>query len=330
MNSLVISDTKFELGKRNKSARAVLDRKGGSVTLIAYKGFKDTDTSKNFILKESKYKRFVYEKELDTNGRLKTRFDGVSIKGERFEWLVEAKEASNIYNTDEVDNLIIIKKVVRPNYITFNRNLGEFGEDTFYTKGYLIAFIDVSKLNEKEKEEMIKSCEKKLNKFTLGGGGNYYSGEDFYYSDSFTKKEIEDFKSGGVLKDAGIKTLKSQVHLIYKNNNKNLVNIKAIERGYRGGSSFIEITPEPNKKISYSVYRSPRGNLGIYEGLVLEYDKKVNKIKAINKASGRLYGANPETVITIDIDANRYCDSDVDEEEIKEQLKELENENKDN
>jgi len=74
--------------------------------------------------------------------------------------------------------------------------------------------------------------------------------------------------------------------------------------GYRGDTWLRILEPEEYEKHEYQEFHSPRGRLGISEGmLVCVPEGKTLKYKY--RLSGRLYGASPEGVVIITPDGER-------------------------
>lgn len=90
--------------------------------------------------------------------------------------------------------------------------------------------------------------------------------------------------------------------------------------GYRGSSSITPIS-EVEKVIKYYHYKSPRGNLGISEGMLIQASQKKIRIKW--KRSGRLYGSKPTGYKTLYADG-RVEDIEIEEIEDLELLREVE------
>ena len=320
MNILVISDTNFKINERGKIARAIMPQKGTSINVVSYKGINSENLEDRFfVVENATIWRQTEKKEEDG----KSRRDGHLQKGERLEIVVEGANIKP-YSGQEIGKVVCIKDTGRPAFINFEWQLGEIKDSYYalYTKGFLIWIFDYKEDN----MAVIEACKTKLGTFYLGGGGTSYNGITLYYSRKFTEKEIEEFKEGSVLKDASIKEIKAQNYLMFKKKGNCLVHLPAREQGYRGYSEFTSISPEPNDIVKYSNYRSPRGNLGIYDGVILRYNNCPRGIKAINKASGRLYGDDPEKIYIVDTEKNKIEICNIDTEELEEIAKALENE----
>lgn len=97
-----------------------------------------------------------------------------------------------------------------------------------------------------------------------------------------------------------------------------------IRCGYRGGSN-IEVKSDIRNIVPYSIYRSPRGSLGISDGALIEAD--VSKLPVVIEwhRSGRTYGGPREGVLFLYEDKIEQIDS-VTYEEWQELQKELDGE----
>ena len=62
--------------------------------------------------------------------------------------------------------------------------------------------------------------------------------------------------------------------------------------GYRGESYIEIIEPSDAKSFEYLIYHSPKGNLGVSTGMLVEANS--DKIKVFWKKTGRLYGEPAE------------------------------------
>jgi len=119
-------------------------------------------------------------------------------------------------------------------------------------------------------------------------------------------------------KGARIEQGKSDRTLILKpDTNKNVFYyIKGC--GYRGDSSLEVYDCEDCKVYKFWEYSSPRGSLGVSEGVLVETSSEAIKIKW--SRTGRLYGAPPRGITILHIDG-RVEELPVEDEEL---LKELE------
>lgn len=67
-----------------------------------------------------------------------------------------------------------------------------------------------------------------------------------------------------------------------------------LEAGFRGQNENITVGNEVNKYYIYPIYRSPRGNVGIDDLILIVADKNTATINVKYVRSGRLYGSDPE------------------------------------
>jgi hypothetical protein len=88
--------------------------------------------------------------------------------------------------------------------------------------------------------------------------------------------------------------------------------------GYRGGSS-VEVDCDDDCKVyKFWEYSSPRGSLGVSEGVLVETSR--DKIKVKWSRTGRLYGSAPKGITILHIDG-RVEELPIEDEEL---LRELE------
>lgn len=88
--------------------------------------------------------------------------------------------------------------------------------------------------------------------------------------------------------------------------------------GYRGDSSVEVYNREDCKVFKFWEYSSPRGSLGVSEGVLVETSKEMIKVKW--SRTGRLYGDPPQGITLLYIDG-RVEELSVEDEEL---LRELE------
>ena len=77
----------------------------------------------------------------------------------------------------------------------------------------------------------------------------------------------------------------------------NLIYDVFVRCGYRGEGWVEEFNPQPIKNFEYAIYSSPRGNLGISYGYLVEVAGE-NSLSYKWKKTGRLYG-KPSSGVTI-------------------------------
>jgi hypothetical protein len=120
------------------------------------------------------------------------------------------------------------------------------------------------------------------------------------------------------IRGARIEQGKSDRTLILKpDENKNVFYYRK-ECGYRG-RSYVEVYDcEDCKVYKFWKYSSPRGSLGVSEGVLVETSKEIVKVKW--SRTGRLYGASPTGITVLHIDG-REEEAPIESEEL---LKELE------
>jgi len=113
---------------------------------------------------------------------------------------------------------------------------------------------------------------------------------------------------------------KSKNTIILKPAENKIVYHVLVPCGFRGGSSFDILSPVVGGYRAYPFgdYESPRGNLGISTGALVEVPAGVS-LKIAWQKSGRLYGAPSEGVSIY------HPDGTIKDEEEEEAIKELEN-----
>jgi hypothetical protein len=159
--------------------------------------------------------------------------------------------------------------------------------------------------------EPIKILELKINKKKVESKTFYYIdlGGDvltkrIWINSLYFQEELKD-KLGkykdtiGILKNAQITTTSKLNYVIRKGvNNLFFILVKC---GYRG-SSEIKVLSEYVNLINFSHYHSPRGNLGISDGVIVETQKDFVKIEWYR--SGKLYGEPGKGIAIIRIDGS--------------------------
>jgi hypothetical protein len=133
-----------------------------------------------------------------------------------------------------------------------------------------------------------------------------------------TEEAIETRKFTFPVRGAKIEQGKSERTLILKpDENKNVfLYIKGC--GYRGRSNVEVYDCEDCKVYKFWEYSSPRGSLGVSEGVLVETSKEMIKVKW--SRTGRLYGAPPQGITLLYIDG-RVEEVPIENEEL---LRELE------
>lgn len=133
------------------------------------------------------------------------------------------------------------------------------------------------------------------------------------YFEEELKNKLESNETIGILKNAKIeKTLKGNYVIKKGTNNLFFILVKC---GYRG-SSYIEVLSEYSNLVKFSYYHSPRGNLGISDGAIIETSQ--DNVKIEWQRDGRLYGEPDKGVSVIKVDASVESVDNIDIEELKE------------
>jgi hypothetical protein len=171
--------------------------------------------------------------------------------------------------------------------------------------------IELLELNIKQKEVENK------NFYYIDLGGSYLT-KRIWINPKYFEKELKLSKETiGILKNAQLETTSKLNHVI-KIGENNLFFVLA-RCGYRG-SSEIKVISNYINIVNFFYYHSPRGNLGISDGAIIE--TKEDKVKIKWYRSGRLYG-EPDKGLSI-INSNGKIDEliDLEPEEIDEILTE--------
>ncbi|MEN3039820.1 MAG: hypothetical protein ABDI07_11870, partial [Candidatus Kryptonium sp.] len=72
--------------------------------------------------------------------------------------------------------------------------------------------------------------------------------------------------------------------------------------GFRGSSKILEINPSPEIVLRFEEYKSPRGNLGVSEGALIQVRRSDFPLKIKVKYTGRLYGDPPEMIYLLKLE----------------------------
>lgn len=122
------------------------------------------------------------------------------------------------------------------------------------------------------------------------------------------------------IRGARIEQGKSDRTLILKPEQEKNVFYYRKECGYRGRSHVEVYDCEECRVFKFKKYSSPKGSLGISEGVLVETPKEIIKIKVKWKRTGRLYGSAAGGIAILHIDG-REEELPVENEDV---LKELE------
>jgi hypothetical protein len=134
----------------------------------------------------------------------------------------------------------------------------------------------------------------------------------------YFEKELKPFRETiGILKNAYVQATTKLNHVIKKGTN-NLFFI-LVRCGYRG-SSEIRVISENKYLINFFHYHSPRGRLGISDGVIVE--TPLNYVKIEWFRNGRLYGEASHGISIIRLDGSIETISDISDKEIEEILTE--------
>jgi len=134
-----------------------------------------------------------------------------------------------------------------------------------------------------------------------------------YFEEELKNKLSEYNETIGILQNGRIEKTSRGNYVIKKGSN-NLFFI-LVKCGYRG-SSYIEVLSEYSNLVKFSYYHSPRGNLGISDGAIIE--TKEDKVKIEWNRRGRLYGNPSKGISIIHIDGQIESVDNIDIEELKE------------
>jgi hypothetical protein len=181
---------------------------------------------------------------------------------------------------------------------------------------------------EEENMEPVKILELKIQEKKVEGKTFYFIdlGRDnfvkriwinpWYYEE--LKQGLNEYKEMlGILKKSKIEKTSRGNHIIKRGENN--IFIVMVECGYRGKSE-IKVISESVNLVNFSYYHSPRGNLGVSDGVVVE--TKLDYVKIIWHRDGRLYGSPSKGISTIYSDGRIETIEDADVEEIEEILAE--------
>lgn len=117
-------------------------------------------------------------------------------------------------------------------------------------------------------------------------------------------------------------------YLIVKDPAFIVVNLSPIWKGYRGSSSYecIDGCERVDEKAEYYEYRSPRGSLGVYQGMLISIRKGEGKVVYQWRASGRMYGEPNVLYVYINRQDGSIdmCDTITTPEELLEMVEKLE------
>ena len=123
----------------------------------------------------------------------------------------------------------------------------------------------------------------------FGNEGHGRSSFRLWVHYSLVKKDKEDKPHVEFpLVSATLSQGKSQYTVIARPGNNVIYDI-FVKCGYRGYGKVEKFNHEPNNLFTYYIYSSPRGNLGISEGYLVELPKDTSLTYKWHK-SGRLYG----------------------------------------